>query len=343
MTSTREREAYREARALIRNIPPRTGVEDVFLGARYRDGGRTGEQTIRFHVQEKRSLRYQAVSERIPKRIGRFATDVTGMTRRNQARTEPPFILVSPLLGGVQIQSAAFDQPLDWGTLGCVLTVRDRPFCISNYHVIFDPAAPVPDQTVFQPKRSSFGEKIGVSSGTLSDPDMDYALFSPTRPHDPQQHLNGIAGMIAGYKQAAGLNELRVFKTGAASGLTEGVYDGRSLFHPFRVSIGRASVAQTDGSAPGAGKKHEQPHPTTRSASARLRTPGDPARLRAPGDSGRLSAPGDSGSVWVTAGEQPGLLRLFALHTGGDEEGNMAFATLFSSIIPSLNAKLNNL
>ena len=313
-----EHRQYLAARDLLRGSKL-AQREQVFLGSKYVSGKPTADLAIRFNVRVKKPRARLTSTELIPRRIGDFRTDVTSFQFRRQTRSEPPYSIIRPLLGGAQIQAGGSQDPMNWGTMGCVFEFNGIGYGITNYHVLnargtlVDKAgagqklrSPEP-QHVIQPARKYFGERIG-DLADAADETLDYALFRMIADGDQRQHLNGIDGVLAGYLRPAGLGLLTLIKSGAATGVTHGVYDGRSLTNPYTVLIRRRENS-----------------PAT-----------------------RLSAPGDSGSAWV---EDPGTpdaddkqsisRRLFALHVGGESSGRLAIATLFSSIWPSMVNKLN--
>ncbi|RYY62232.1 MAG: hypothetical protein EOO05_03520 [Chitinophagaceae bacterium] len=284
---------FRIAREAVRGHHGYAGVQDILWGSAFKDGVATGHSAIRFNVSIKKARSKLRSSDLIPRLIGGIKTDVTDFRFADQVRHELPYSLVRPLLGGVQVQLSALRGPLQWGTMGCELVFNGVHYGICNEHVL---NASQPD-TVLQPRRELFGEAIGRVSA-IGDPRLDYRLVELMEQADPLQSFNHLPGIADGYMMPSGMNVLRLIKTGAASGLTAGIYDGRSLLEPWRITIR-------------AGKDIP------------------------------LSSAGDSGSMWVADGTQGGVFRMFALHTGGDEQGQMAMATLYASIHASVQRQLS--
>ena len=346
---------YRHAREAARRYFVHPGVNDIFWGVSYTDRIPTDKLAIRFNVKEKKARAKLKASEKIPDRINGIKTDVTEFRFSRQVRNELPYERVRPLLGGVQVQASSGEGPLDWGTLGSELVFNNVRYGISNDHVLnYDTSGnrtkvnptketqvkgkgatdnqatgtpitgnqakgnqatadearsndregvtgelalwPLGIPEILQPKRASFGEVIGYLS-SIGDHRLDYRLVELLQTADSSQSVNRVEGIIDGFMMPAGMNELLLLKSGAATGVTQGIFDGRSLPEPWRVTIR------------GAGN-------------------------------GPVSAAGDSGSLWLRKEEVPGRLRMFALHTGGDEEGRIAMATLYSTIHLSIRRQL---
>lgn len=291
---------YQEAQKVASRFIDHPDVNDVLIGNKHKDGDVKDQVSIRFNVDVKKPKSKLKSHEMLPKKIGGFTTDVTEFKPKKQVRLEDPSLLVRPLIGGLQIQSSLFTDPLDFGTMGAAFRISGRMYGITNFHVAFgdlaDGATTPFNVRIVQPKHRNFGEEIGIVS-SVNDVFLDYALFALREQSDGLQSINGFRGQIEGFTNP--VDGMSLFKFGAATGRTFGIFDARSLISKHRIVI--------------------------------RFNPG------APNDTGRISAGGDSGSLWVTQqNATPGNVRMVALHYGGDPDKNVAFATLFSSISPSI-------
>jgi hypothetical protein len=304
MSFKNEIKRYKEAVAVAKRYIQHEDVNDIFIGSKYIKGQPQKQISIRFNVDKKRSKSKLKSSRMLPKSIGKFKTDVTDFKPKKNIREVNPVSTVRPLLGGIQIQSSLFNGPSGWGTIGCAMRINGTVYGITNFHVSFgelpDGQPPNGQINILQPKFRNFGEIIGRSTSVFNQ-FLDYSLFELSSPADGMQSINGFDGEIEGFVRAT--EDMRLFKFGASTGKTFGIFDARSIINQHRIII------RYDGSGPN--------------------------------DSPRISAPGDSGSLWVTNQfSSPGKLRIAALHYGGDEDRNLAFASLFSSISQSIRNKI---
>lgn len=296
---------YQQAREQIKKLPKGQAFTDIQFGYKRRDQQLTPRLAIRFQVKKKKAPSQLRRSEAIPKKWAGFDTDVIEFRIKPQIRTEDPGEEVRPLLGGLQVQSCLFQQRINWGTLGYCFLLQNQPAAITNYHVVFG--------------RLSESEAAG-QVGQLQ-------LFQPNKPNYASpigsvtrlfhQALDySVIRLQAAYDDAQSINRLpgriegyqqpllgaRYVKVGAASGRTAGILEARSLQDPSRIVLSYAADPQND--------------------------------------SAKISLEGDSGSVWL-APAGPQQWKLLALHYGGDPARNIAYATLFSSIAPSIRQQLN--
>lgn len=279
-------------------------IEDIFLGTKYVDGKPTEDISIRFNVQKKKAKSALKPSRVLPKKLDGFKTDVTDFKSENHTRIENAFMEVRPVFGGLQIQSSRFNGPLEWGTIGCAFRINSRWYGITNAHVSFGEMQPdeIPpgNLQMIQPKVRNFGEPIGNITSVFNL-SLDYSLFTINEPIDSNQSINGFDGVIEGFTNPDA--QMNLFKFGAATGLTCGKLDAQSVLNQHRIII-------------------------------RF----DP---NGPNDSNRISLPGDSGAMWVThKNASPGNLRMVALHYGGNEQHNLAYASLFSFISRHIRTKI---
>ena len=218
-------------------------------------------------------------------------------------REEDPNTVVRPLLGGIQIQSGIYvNSPYHWGTLGCVYQVGNRLLGFTNYHVLFGGVSPETVAAHYVGKLAVYqnlnepGNRIGTAAEYFSR-ELDYATFYLQVPLDGLQSLNSIGGLLTtyGYPRIG----MQVMKSGAATGVTHGIIDGRSCINTSELSIHL-----------------------------------DPAY---PVPDGIIANTGDSGSCWIQY-DQPGAPKLIALHYAGGENLQWAKAKAFTSIFASVTA-----
>lgn len=304
MSFRQESRKFKAAVAAAKEYIHHEDVNDIFFGNKYIDGKPQKELSIRFNVTKKRQKSKLKSNKLLPKKIGGFVTDVTEFKAKKNAREVNPLTSVRPLLGGIQIQSSLFNGPANWGTMGCALPLNGNMYGLTNFHVSYGELPddqPPPDNVILlQPKYRNFGEEVGRTVSVFNQR-LDYSLFSLNVTSDTNQSINGFAGEIEGFVRLT--QNMHLYKYGASTGKTFGIFDARSIINQHRVIIRYDSEG--------------------------------------PNDSTRISAPGDSGSLWVTNQySSPGKLKIGALHYGGDEDKNLAFATLFSSIYQSIRNKI---
>ena len=306
-TYQQQQRLYQQAREQIKNLPGGHAFTDIQFGFKRTDQQLTPRLAIRFQVKKKKQPKELRRSEAVPKKWQGFETDVVDFRIKPQTRIVDPREEVRPLLGGLQVQSCLFQQRINWGTLGYCFRLQGQPAAISNYHVLFgqlsesDAARHINRLQLFQPNKPNYGRPIGLVTG-LFHQDLDYAVVRVQTAYDELQSVNQLPGRIEGYQQP--LLGARYIKVGAASGRSMGLLEARSLENPSRIVLGYQADPQND--------------------------------------SPKISLPGDSGSVWLA----PSLTttnqwKLLALHYGGDPARNVAYATLFSSIFPSIRQQLN--
>lgn len=311
MSFKKENQLYKEATKIAKKFIYHQDVNDIFWGTKYIDGKPTDEISIRFNVNKKESKRKITSSRALPKKIGNITTDITDFKKVSQVRQVVPTMPIVPIIGGLQIQSSLLYYDISkWGTLGGIIIKNGKRYGITNYHVSFGDESPnfTTPIVIHQPSIGNFGSEIGLIT-PFFNPNLDYSLFeiNSTLQHDQNQSINGIPGIIDGYINP--WDGLKVFKYGAKTGKTHGIFDGRSIIHKHLITI-RNDTQFNNGN--------------------------------------RVSEPGDSGSLWLAfKNSSPNILKTVALHCAGDESQNIAFATLYSSIFVSINnffnSKNNNL
>lgn len=303
-----EQKLYKEAQKLARQFVGQAGVTDIEFGLKHKKGKLTDEISLRFRVTEKKKEKKLKQSEILPKKVGKFATDVLlNQTKIHQARNENPRSLVQPLIGGVQIQSGLYGtSPNYWGTMGCYYRIQNYVFGFTNYHVLYgstDVPTVIRDYIGRLPISQNLNRvnnRIGIAAN-LFNPNLDYATFIIQAPLDQIQSINMIEGLLDSY--AFPQINMPLLKAGAKTGITFGIIDGRSCLDCSELSI----------------------HIDT----------------RYPNNTGVISDYGDSGSVWVL-NDSSSVPKPVALHYGGGETPQWAKAKSFSSIFASIRNKINN-
>ncbi|MFH0761948.1 MAG: hypothetical protein V2A67_10645 [Bacteroidota bacterium] len=300
-----EQKLFREAREIARQYIGKAGVTDVEFGLKHKEGQLTDQIALRFKVDKKKTEKELKRSEILPRKAGKFQTDVlAGSTIQHRVRNEDPKSIVRPLLGGIQIQSGIYtNTPFNWGTLGCLYAVENRFLGFTNYHVLIGGVSPetvaahyVGKLAVFQ-NLNHANNRIGTAAGFFSQ-ELDFATFDLKVPFDGIQSINSINGLLTsyGYPRIG----MPVMKSGAATGVTYGIIDGRSCINTSELSIHL-----------------------------------DPAY---PNPDGIVANAGDSGACWIQY-DSNGATKLIALHYAGGENLKWAKAKAFSSIFASIRAQ----
>jgi len=290
--------------AAARHLIQHSDVNDICFGRKHRDNIPEEKTVIRFNVNKKLPKSKLKATRLLPKRIGRFYTDVTEFKPLLHAREVNPSLLRRPIIGGQQIQSSLFNDAADWGTLGAVLNIGGINYGITNFHVSYgelaDGETPPGNLQMLQPRAGNFGQSIGTITNVYNQA-LDYSLFRIQADADQNQSINRFEGTVHSFINP--LIGMKLFKFGAVTGQTSGIYDARSIIDQHRITIFFDPLRQNDGP--------------------------------------NISDKGDSGSLWLTRqGPEPDNLKMVALHYGGDADKNVAFANLFSSIWPSITSKI---
>jgi len=236
-----EQKLYKEAQKLARQFVGQAGVTDIEFGLKHTNGELTDEISLRFKVTEKKDEKELRKSEVLPKKVGKFVTDVLLNQTTQQTRNEKPRSIVQPLIGGIQIQSSLYgDSTNYWGTMGCIYHIQNYLLGFTNYHVLYGktPSTIVISDyigrlRIFQ-NLNETDNRIGVAFN-LFNPNLDYATFLIQVPHDQSQSVNMITGLLESYVYPKIGDSL--FKSGAQTGLTYGIIDARSCLDCSELSI----------------------------------------------------------------------------------------------------------
>ena len=236
-----EQKLYKEAQKLARQFVGQAGVTDIEFGLKHTNGELTDEISLRFKVTEKKDEKELRKSEVLPKKVGKFVTDVLLNQTTQQTRNENPRSIVQPLIGGIQIQSSLYEDSTNyWGTMGCIYRIKNYLLGFTNYHVLYGktPSSIVISDyigrlRIFQ-NLNETNNKIGVAFN-LFNPNLDYATFLIQVRHDQSQSVNMITGLLESYVYPKIGDSL--FKSGAQTGLTYGIIDARSCLDCSELSI----------------------------------------------------------------------------------------------------------
>lgn len=302
-----EQKLYKEAQELARQFVGKAGVTDIEFGLKHKKGELTDEIALRFKVTEKKKEKKLKRSEILPKKVGKFSTDVLlNQTKQHQPINVNPREIIRPLIGGIQIQSGLYNGTAYWGTVGFFYRMEDYILGITNYHVLYgqtDPAVVINNYVgklrVFQNRNKQYNE-IGIAAN-LFNPTLDFATFVTQTPCEQSQSVNKITGLLNSYVYPQ-IN-MPLVKSGARTGVTFGIIDGRSCIDCSELSI------------------HIDTH--------------------YPNPTGVISDYGDSGSVWIL-NDNTSIPKPVALHYGGGESPQWAKAKTFASIYASMRSIRNN-
>ncbi len=306
MTLKEERRLYKEAQLVAQQFMGRDGVVDVELGYKHKNGKITKDLSIRIRVDKKKDERVLKKKDILPKIFKGFNIDVLeSKVKLQNKRVVDNKSLVRPVIGGVQIQSELYNSNTNWGTLGCCLMIENHLLAFTNYHVLFGGSTPqfvadnfVGKLQVYQ-NLNSANNQIGIVTNLYSQ-ELDYATFALQTSVDQAQSINALNGQLSSYIYPQ-IN-MPLVKSGASTGVTYGIIDGRSCIDCSVFSIRVDS-------------NYSNPN-------------------------NMISDYGDSGSVWLL-NDGSEVLKPIALHFGGDEL-SCAKAKSFASIFASIRNKIHN-
>jgi endonuclease G len=209
-----------------------------------------------------------------------------------------------PLRGGISVSNERL--PI-YGTLGgCVLDRDDRtPMLLSNWHVLVGSAYIQRRIRVLQPAYGD-GGYAGYSVAYLDRDAMDDGFDAAVAPLLPgQTMLNEQLGIGAITGAAMPELDMRVTKSGRASGVTEGIVDGIEGEYPMRYG----------------GFPHSIRH----------------VYRIVPRTAGReISRGGDSGSWWLHSGSRNAV----ALHFAGSDDPETALAMAMPPVLDALSVDI---
>lgn len=240
MNVKEEQKLLREMRVASRAYRNRPGVADVELGFKFIQGSPTQQLSIRFRVERKRPTSTLSKKELLPHKIAGLPTDVIEQGNRPEAAVKTSHHHTTPIRCGATIQSEIFRNSSWMGTLGTPLAINHRLFFCTCYHVLF---SGVSEQFVYDQYANrlpvylrSAGSLLPVGvAASYYGKKLDYATIIPQVPIDPLQPIRGIAGPVMGwiYPQIG----MQLCKSGASTGVTYGIVDGRSLHDVSEISI----------------------------------------------------------------------------------------------------------
>ena len=199
-------------------------VEGVGVGRRRRGGRKTDEYAVVIHLRHKLPPAQVPKGRLLPTQLRYVDPDgtevVAGVDVQERAKPEPEAARVRPVPGGVSIGITG--PQLGSGTLGGWVwdTVTRQIVGLSNAHVF----GSSPGVMVIQPAHENGGlapaDRIGtvLRAGTL-----DAAIAEPDRPSLIDASILGAGSGV--FEIAEATVDMRVQKTGRASGVTFGVVD----------------------------------------------------------------------------------------------------------------------
>jgi hypothetical protein len=310
MTLREEQKIFKEACIIAKDYAGFPGISDIEFGNKHSRGMFTGEYSLRFKVKEKKLPSRLNKEELIPDKIGAFKTDVLSDFIKlhevkddylNQTGLADKNSVVRPLIGGIQIQSGMYSDTINyWATVGFFYQYNNLILGFTNYHALYADLKPRLVQNEYVGKLpvyqnySNQENKIGVAFG-LYNQLLDYATFIVEQPVNTEQCINGLQGRLTSYVYPQ-IN-MPLVKSGAGSGITYGIIDGRSCLNHSEISIHLDT------------RYHYPDH--------------------------AVSMGGDSGSLWLL-NDGTNLLKPVALHYGGGETKQWAKAKSISSIFASI-------
>ncbi len=287
MKARRSRRAWQQALARATRLAQRfsqvTGVDHGYV---YREGRRTAELGIRFHVTHKLPPAVLAEHDTLPREIDGVPCDVVQAAYGPHGRSDA----CDPLQPGISIGNI---ERARQGTLG--MFVRDRatgrPGLLSNWHVLAGATDGAPGDAISQPGPRHLGSAparvvarlerwLDLATGC----DAAFALLEGGA--GTAQRLFG--GTIAITGVEAPRPGMELVKVGVTTGLTHGLIDGSAGSFRLDYSAYGDTTRWMDGF-------RLVPHPDH------------------PVD--EISLAGDSGAVWVN----PVTRRAVGLHFAGED------------------------
>ena len=133
-----------------------------------------------------------------------------------------PDLAFRPLIAGTSIFNARIAEP---GTLGYIAAASDADgtlWLLSAYHVLCNPNSQpyATDEPIYQPAAQSPANRIALTQSTRANPTLDCAAARLDVGQTGINYQLGIGPASAPAQPAVGM---RVIKSGAASGVTEGI------------------------------------------------------------------------------------------------------------------------
>lgn len=240
MTFKEEQRLLKEAGEAAHRFAGDTSILDIEIGTKYVRGKPTGRLALRFRVREKKKEKDLKRTEVLPKKVGRFVTDVLNYRVEPQFNRVKASTKVRPLMGGIKIQSGIYENAAHWGTMGCRMLVGHAPFVFTNYHVMYGSVPPeivahhyVNNLHVYQ-NVNRHDNYIGKAAH-LFNKELDFATFVTDVAFDRHQSINGVEGLVATWAHPR--LQMPVMKSGAATGLTYGIIDGKSVIDTAELTI----------------------------------------------------------------------------------------------------------
>lgn len=307
----REEQALYLAKRLINSLE---GIRGVDFGVIYKEGRRTRNRGLRFHVERKRPTGSLAPDQIIPKEILGIPCDVI------EARYEPhgpsPRGIFNPIQPGISVGNLPRQTT---GTLGlCVYDSHTSALCIlSNWHVLCGSAeCQATKDDITQPGPQHLGNNPARIIGQLlrvTDLSHGYDAAIAQTASDISLKNEALGSDLAPVGIGEPAVNMRLVKSGVSTNVTHALVDGVGGTYRMDYTEYGDTVRWMDGI-----------HLVT-----------DPNN---PDD--EISLEGDSGSVWI----EPINRLAIALHFGGEDGlgplANYAVAHPISRVFELLDIRL---
>jgi endonuclease G len=250
-------DAYRKA---VTDYGHRTQITGIDIGPKYKDGKKTGDRSIRFHVVVKRNPGILLKSEAFPTEIDGYPVDVlprnyvpaiegarNGATSSGAAPSLQPGLSVSHRL-------------CPSGTLGLFVrdVTDDSLALLTNWHILADSSFARIGDPILQPGGTDGGtnaDDIATLRRTLLGKDGDAAIatLNNSRPMTMEIPGPGLNRKPTGVRDP--IPGETVIKCGRTTGVTEGIVEGIGTYFPIyrtrdRVPIEGFEIVLPDRSNP---------------------------------------------------------------------------------------------
>ena len=291
---------------------PRVTLIDV--GMKITDGVYTGEMAVRVHLRKKPP---EAVIEAMRATLPELVIDKSKIPFDKVDLIEATYPLdrswwtpwpaspraatFNPLHGGISLSG---EWIFGYGTLGGIVEDRQTgaKMILSNWHVLAGSEFGVPGTRIFQPGYGDYGrgpDTVALLTRHAFDQGIDAAVATLNGARDWSNNQLGI-GPVTGC--GTPVMDMRVIKSGRASGVTRGVIDGFAGEYPITY------------------------HGVLRSIKHVCRIVPQPGELI-------VSQPGDSGSMWLEQVTHQAV----GLHFAGQDDPETALAIALPEVFAALD------
>lgn len=215
-------EVLEKKRAIEKDLLRQPGVTGVDVGYKRVKGRETGELAIIVYVREKKNV---PAAQRLPLDFDGIQSDVVegeSFSIEPAPASAAQLAPAATLIGGISIGPCARNET---GTLGVIVTSKNKPTILSNFHILASAAKPKPDDTVSQPGPADGGDCPDTvagrfRSGFLGQPqNVDAALATVVNRESEAYQVREI-GNVSNTARARVGDVVR--KYGRTTGLTTG-------------------------------------------------------------------------------------------------------------------------